>query len=61
MQGLWALLCEVVFESKINILTILQNLKTNSLKMPEFQAKIYAFSLCFIAFSMREMGFGEVG
>lgn len=28
--------------------------------MPEFKAKICTFSLHFIAFSMREMRFGEV-
>ena len=51
---------KVLPKSKINILIIPQNPKTNSLKMPEFQTKIYTFSVCFIAFSMREMGCGEV-
>ena len=52
---------EELMKSKINILITPQNPKTNSLKMPEITTKIYCFSLCFIAFSIREMGFGEVG
>ncbi len=43
---------KVLPKSKINIITTPQKLKTNSLKMPEIKAKFYAFSLCFIAFSM---------
>ena len=35
-----------------NILIIPQKPKTNSLKMPEFKAKIYTFSLWFMGFLM---------
>ena len=51
---------KVLPKSKINILTVPQNPKTNSLEMPEFQTKFCSFSLCFMGFLMREMGFGEV-
>lgn len=51
---------KVLPKSKINILTTPQNPKNNSLKMPDFKAKFCSFFLCFIAFSMCEMGFREV-
>ena len=33
---------------------------TNFEKMHDFKAEFYVFFLCFISFSMREMGLGEV-